>query len=142
MDPTNLTQRGLVLIVDDRKNWRETLEELLRADGHRVQTAGDLAEARSLLSAADFDVAILDIRLLDEARYDIQGLQLLKEIRASGDRPRVLILTGYVPPDTEARVKEVGADVFLFKSPPQGLDIVQFRQIIQQLVLQAQAPQS
>ena len=141
MKPTSSAQRGLVLIVDDRKNWRETLEELLQADGHRVQTAGDLADARALLSASDFDVAILDIRLLDEARHDVQGLELLREIRTAGDRPRVLILTGYAPPDTEARVKDLGADVFLFKGPPQGLDIVRFRQIIGELVQQAQDTQ-
>ncbi|MBN1887343.1 MAG: response regulator [Thermoflexales bacterium] len=136
MEPTGFLQ-GLVLVVDDRKNWRETLEELLQADGHQVRTASSLAEAKASLRAQDFDVAILDIRLLDESRYDVQGLQLLKEIKTMGLRASVIVMTGYAPPDTEACVQQAGADVFTFKTPQGGFDIVQFRATIRDLVQQA-----
>jgi DNA-binding NtrC family response regulator len=135
---TDRTLRGLVLIVDDQKNWRDTLEELLQAEGYQIRTSDNLAEARRLLSTADFDVGVLDIRLLNEDRYDIQGLQLLSEIKEAGLRTRVLVMTGYASPETEARVKEIGAEVFVFKSPPGGLDIGEFRQVIGRLVQEAQ----
>ncbi len=136
---TSPTPRGRVLIVDDQKNWRETLEELLQAEGYRVHTADTLAQARAILSDAEFDVAILDIRLLDEDRYDVQGLQLLKEIKTTGRRTEALILTGYVHPGTESRVKELGAATFLFKAPRHGLDIGEFRRAIGRLVHRARA---
>ncbi|HEY72312.1 MAG: hypothetical protein DRJ03_15885 [Chloroflexi bacterium] len=132
------SSQGLILIVDDQKNWRETLDELLQADGHQVQTSSSLDEARALLLTKDFDVAILDIRLLDERRYDIQGLELLQEIKTAGLRTCVLVMTGYAPPGTETHVQQIGAEVFTFKNPPQGLDIVQFRDTIRELVQQAQ----
>lgn len=138
MNMATPSSQGLILIVDDQKNWRETLEELLQADGHQVRTSSGLDEARALLLAEDFDVAILDIRLLDERRYDIQGLQLLHEIKTAGLRTCVLVMTGYAPPGTETRVQQIGAEVFTFKNPPQGLDIVQFRETIRGLVQQAQ----
>jgi DNA-binding NtrC family response regulator len=138
MGLTDRTPRGLILIVDDQRNWRDTLEELLQAEGYQVRTSDNLTEARGFLSATDFDVAVLDIRLLDEDRYDIQGLQLLSEIKETGLRTRVLVMTGYASPETEARVGEIGAEVFIFKSPPEGLDIVEFRQVIGRLVQQAQ----
>ena len=136
-----LPSSGSILIVDDQQNWRETLEELLLADGYQVRTAGTLMEARALLAAEDLDVAILDIRLLDEPRYDIQGLELLQEIRRRGLRVRVIVLTGYAPPGTQSRVEQIGAQVLAFKSPPQGLDIVEFRGTIRRLVQEAQALQ-
>jgi DNA-binding NtrC family response regulator len=138
MGLTDRTPRGLILIVDDQRNWRDTLDELLQAEGYQVRTSDNLTEARGLLSATDFDVAVLDIRLLDEDRYDIQGLQLLSEIKETGLRTRALVMTGYASPETEARVGEIGAEVFIFKSPPEGLDIVEFRQVIGRLVQQAQ----
>ncbi len=137
MNQDTVYPHGLVLIVDDQKNWRETLGELLGADSHQVRTSASLAEARTLLASEDFDVAIVDIRLLDDRRYDIQGLKILEEVRKSGLRTRVLVLTGYAPPGTEARVLEIGADVFAFKSPPEGLDIVAFREVIRKLVQEA-----
>ena len=138
MNPASLLSTGLILIVDDQRNWREALGEMLQADGHQVQTAASLTEARMRLEEEDFDVAIVDIRLLDERDHDIQGLELLQEIRKTGLRARVIVLTGYAPPGTRSRVHEIGAQVLAFKGPPQGLDIAEFRGIIRELVQEAQ----
>ena len=137
MNPAALPSEGLILIVDDQKNWRETLGELLQADGQQVRTAASLAEARALLTIKDFDVAIVDIRLLDERRYDIQGLKLLEEIHKSGLRTRTIVLTGYAPPGTELRMQEIGSEVFAFKSPPEGFSIIEFRETVRTLVQKA-----
>jgi CheY-like chemotaxis protein len=130
--------QGHILVVDDQKNWRETIGELLRDDGHQVQAVSSLVEAREILSVNIFDVVVLDIRLVDKDRHNVQGLEVLEEIKETNDKTRILVLTGFPTPETEARVKEMGAEVFVFKSPPEGLDIPQFRQVVRGLVQQAQ----
>lgn len=49
-----------VLVVDDDASVRETLSELLRAFGHHVTTAGDYAEAASMLEHPSWDVMLVD----------------------------------------------------------------------------------
>lgn len=53
-----------VLVVDDDASVRETLSELLRAFGHHVTTAGDYAEAASMLESMlgqpSWDVMLVD----------------------------------------------------------------------------------
>lgn len=137
MSPTIPASSGRVLIVDDQKNWRETLSELLQADGQDVMVAASLAEAQALFASNEFDVAIVDIRLLDERRYDIQGLRFLEEIHQSGLATRTLVLTGYAPPGTELRIRELGAETLTLKSPPEGFSIVEFRKTVRALVQEA-----
>lgn len=52
-----------VLVVDDEKNIRFTLREILRRDGHEAQVAEDAEAAKALLKVGDFDVVVTDIIL-------------------------------------------------------------------------------
>jgi ActR/RegA family two-component response regulator len=140
---TTAASEGRILIVDDQRNWRETLGEVLRADGQEVQVASTLAEAQELLASTEFDVAIVDIRLLDERRYDIQGLRFIEEIHHSGVATRTMVLTGYAPPGTELRIQELGAEALALKCPSAGFSITKFRKAVRALVQKARlAPRS
>ena len=133
MSGPNLSN-GHILIVDDQRNWRETLAELLTAEGYAVQTVENLVQARAVFWASTFDLVILDIRLQDREQHDVQGIEFLQEIKQTSYESRILVLTGYVAPDIEAKVKLLGAEMLVLKSPPQGFDINGFRQTVDDLV--------
>ena len=79
-----------VFLVDDHEVVRRGLAELLGGDPGLtvVGEAGTMAEAQSRIPAADPDVAVLDIRLPDGS-----GIDLCRELLATHDQLRCLILT-------------------------------------------------
>jgi CheY-like chemotaxis protein len=78
-------------VVDDNRDAADSVAELLRSNGHRVQRAYTAGEALDLLQGASFDAAILDIGL-----PDMSGYALARAIRTGGLRVGTLIaLSGY-----------------------------------------------
>ena len=79
-----------ILVVDDDASIREGLSRALARQGHGVELAGSLAEARAALARGAFDAVLLDIRLGDG-----DGLDLLAELRASRPELPVIMATAY-----------------------------------------------
>jgi DNA-binding response OmpR family regulator len=98
-----------VLVVEDDEAIADVLRRSLRAEGHEVRSAGDGAEALTAADQFTPDLVILDLGL---PRLD--GIEVLKRLRAEGDVP-VLILTART--ETENRVEglDSGADDYLPK---------------------------
>lgn len=103
------TPSARVLVVEDDEAIADVLRRSLRAEGHEVQSAGDGAQALTLAESFMPDLVILDLGL---PRLD--GIEVLKRLRADGDVP-VLILTART--ETEDRVEglDSGADDYLPK---------------------------
>jgi two-component system catabolic regulation response regulator CreB len=100
---------GRVLIVEDEPGIAESLAYLLEREAMVVTTAADLAHARAALAAAVPDVVILDLGLPDG-----NGLDLLRELRARGSVP-VLILTSRDAEMDRVVGLELGADDYITK---------------------------
>ena len=83
-------ERQRILVVDDEKNIRLTLVQALESAGMLVQTAGDGEEALRLLSEADFNLVLLDLKL-----PGMDGLEVLRRIRQSRPKLRVIIITAH-----------------------------------------------
>jgi two-component system phosphate regulon response regulator OmpR len=98
-----------ILVVDDDKRLRELLRRYLVANGFRVTTATDAANARATLKGMEFDVIVLDVMMPGES-----GLELTRALRAEGGVP-ILLLTAMA--ETEERIVglESGADDYLTK---------------------------
>ena len=133
---------GHVLIVDDLANWRETLSEVLSADGQMVYAASDPTEALRIVAEKPIDVAILDLRLEDKDFYDVRGMHLLQEIRKISPRTRVLMMTGFPSDGFLDKVLTVyRVDGFWLKNPVDTpFSIKDFRQEIRLLVEKAKSP--
>lgn len=101
-----------VLIVEDIKDARETLQELLELDGYHVEVAADGPEGLAKLLASPPDIALIDIGLPGLNGYELAS-------RARGDartaRVRLIALTGYGQPEDRARALEAGFDVHVVK---------------------------
>lgn len=83
-----------LLIVEDNVDMCETLADVFRKGGYKVQTAFSAGEAETILSRDLIDLVILDLKLPDES-----GLRVLQEIQEIDSDILVIMITA----DTNAR---------------------------------------
>lgn len=109
-----------VLIVDDHPVVRRGLKEVLQAEEDlELSEASNAHEALELMKQESFGLVILDLDLPGTS-----GLDLLKEIRRSHKKSRVLVLSVYPEDQFAVRVLKAGASGFLSKdAAPEELSI-------------------
>ncbi|MBT3378117.1 MAG: response regulator [Lentisphaerae bacterium] len=99
-----------ILVVDDERSMRITLQEFLCDDGHYVQVAGDAETALETLGNESFDVVVSDIILPRTS-----GVELLEQIREKSPDIQVIMMTGEPTVDTAASAVRSGAVDYLLK---------------------------
>lgn len=99
-----------VLMVEDAVDLAEGVIARLDRAGIVCDLAGCLNDARDFHAVQQYDAVVLDINLPDGS-----GLRFLREIRASGDRTPVLMLTALVSVDDRVEALDQGADDYLGK---------------------------
>ena len=99
-----------LLIVDDDERIRSLLQQFLVQSDYLVSTAEDAEQARTLLSAIEFDLIILDVMMPGQ-----DGISFTAEWRTLQNNTPILLLTARG--ETEDRIKglEAGADDYLPK---------------------------
>ena len=100
---------GRVLVVEDDVSIADVLRRTLRQEGHEVRSAGDGVEA--LKVAEDF---VPDLVVLDLGLPKLDGVEVLKRLRATSDVP-LLILTARTETDDRVQGLDTGADDYLVK---------------------------
>lgn len=125
-------QHGVILVVDDQQSWRELLLGILENDGHEVVIARNFQETKTLLNTKRFDLAIIDMRLVDSDVYNIEGMKVLQEVKRQHPGMKAIIFTGYPDPDQKIKAIEYyHADDYLEKVPGgKPLNIDEFSQKI------------
>jgi DNA-binding NtrC family response regulator len=101
-----------ILIADDEKNLRGSVERLLHLEGHRALQAADGEAALGLLGRDEIDLLILDLEM---PRRD--GMAVLEAMRAAGIDTPVIVLTGHGSIDRAVQAVRRGALDFLEKPP-------------------------
>jgi DNA-binding response OmpR family regulator len=100
-----------VLVVEDDDDGREFLHALLTSEGHAVESAAGLREARLRLGLAGALGGVAacdppcDVLLTDIGLADGNGWDLVREARARWPRLRIGVVTGWeaaAPPGTHA----------------------------------------
>ena len=104
-----------IALVDDDRNILTSVGMLLEQEGYHVRTYADGASALTALQATPPDLAILDIKM---PRMD--GLELLRRLRQSGDLP-VIFLTSKDEEIDELMGLNAGADDYIRKPFSQRL---------------------
>jgi two-component system response regulator MprA len=99
-----------LLVVDDDPSVREALALVLDLHGFEVSIAEDGREAIRTLAVAPPDAVILDVLM-----PGLDGLEVCRRIRASGDRTPVLMLTARSEVSERVAGLEAGADDYLAK---------------------------
>ena len=99
-----------ILVVDDEKNMRVTLADILRDEGHEVTTADCGEAAVRLCEASRFDVILMDVRM-----PGIDGVEAFRRIRLRDSDVRVIMVSAYSVAGLERDALELGAVAFLRK---------------------------
>ena len=99
-----------VLVVDDEPAVRAALDRALRLEGYDVELAGDGAEALHRLALGTPDAVVLDVMM-----PSVDGLEVCRRLRESGDRTPVLMLTARDSIENRVEGLDAGADDYLVK---------------------------
>ncbi len=102
--------RAAVLVVDDEPGMLHFIGKTLAPRLGQVEVAASAEEAETLLQKHRFDLVILDIALPGKS-----GIQLLREMRAQGERCEVVLITAFADLDTAIEALRAGASDFLLK---------------------------
>jgi two-component system OmpR family response regulator len=101
-----------VLLVEDDAQLGAYLKKALAEMGAVVDVAEDGREGLLMAAASDYDLLLLD-RMLPQ----VDGLTILRTLRASGDRTPVLILSALGDVDDRVEGLRAGGDDYLVKPP-------------------------
>jgi DNA-binding response OmpR family regulator len=110
--PATTARAGRILVVDDSDSNRDMLRRRLERQGYAVATAEHGRQALALLRAGGFDLVLLDVMM-----PEVDGYQVLREIKASPemrDLP-VIMISALDEIASVVRCIEMGAEDYLPK---------------------------
>lgn len=99
-----------ILIVDDERSMRELLTHILKAERNAVNCAPSAVDAINLMKSDIYDLVISDVRM-----PDMDGIELLEEIRRSSPDTMVILMTAFASLETARKAFKLGADDFIQK---------------------------
>jgi two-component system response regulator MprA len=102
-----------ILVVDDERAVRESLRRALELEGYEIELAADGQEALQLLETngdAQPDAIILDVLM-----PGVDGLEVCRRLRRSGNRVPVLMLTARDEIENRVAGLDAGADDYVTK---------------------------
>ncbi len=99
-----------ILVVDDDRAVRESLRRSLQFNGYQVETAGDGQQALESVTTARPDAMVLDVMM---PRLD--GLEVCRRLRSTGDDLPILVLTARDAVSDRVSGLDAGADDYLPK---------------------------
>ncbi len=108
-----------LLLVDDDEAFLKRLGRAMERRGFRVETAGSVAEALTVIAARPPAYAVVDLRLGDG-----NGLDVVETLRERRDDARVIVLTGYGAIASAVAAVKIGAIDYLSK-PADAAEVTQ-----------------
>ena len=116
-----------ILIVEDNEKNMKLVRDILRHDGHATLEAVTGADGLRLVVEARPDLVLLDIQL-----PDIDGIAVLREIRANPalDAIPVLAVSASVMPDERQKVVDSGFDALI----PKPIQLKPFRETVRRFL--------
>src|SRR6187551_1754054 len=105
-----------ILVADDEAGLREFLTDALELDEHTVVAARDGKEAAKLLDERGFDLVLTDLKM-----PGLDGMALLRKVRAEQPEIEVIVMTAHGTVDNAVEAMKLGAFEYLQK-PISGPD--------------------
>ena len=100
-----------VLIVDDEQLLVRTVSSVLKEAGYRIAAAGSAEQAEKyVFGDPPFDLIVLDNRLPKES-----GIELVRRLRESAVKSKVILMTAYETPEVKSEAKRLKVDRYLRK---------------------------
>ena len=113
-----------ILVVDDEKNMRITLADILLAESYVVETAASGEEAVALCESQKFDIVLMDVRM-----PGIDGIEAFRLIRRHCIGVKVIMMSAYSIEDLKKEALDDGAIAFL----PKPLDVEKVIKLVNEI---------
>lgn len=105
-----MDRKPLVLVVDDESIARKNLKHILSEENYNVVTAEDGQEAFAKVSGIDFDVVLTDFVM-----EGVDGMEVLRKVKAKSPQAEVIMMTGHVSVDMAVEAMKTGAFHYIKK---------------------------
>ncbi|MBL8221106.1 MAG: sigma-54-dependent Fis family transcriptional regulator, partial [Bryobacterales bacterium] len=102
--------RSSILIVDDERVVRESLEQWFADEDYEVTVAASGKDALAALARQRFDLALLDIKM-----PGMDGMELQARLHEADPELPVIIMTGYASVETAVQALKQGAYDYITK---------------------------
>jgi DNA-binding NtrC family response regulator len=102
--------KGVILVVDDEADIRESLEALLGLEGYSVDLAQNAAEGLHKLENRGYDLVLLDLMMPDRS-----GMEVLKEVRERDTDTPIFMITAYGSVEAAVMALKYGANDYFSK---------------------------
>ncbi len=105
-----MADRLTLLLLDDEPIVGKRLKPALAKIGCEVEVFEDPKEALKRIGEQEFDIVVTDIRM-----KDVDGIEVLEQVRKKSSRTKVIMITGYAMMETAREAMEKGAFDFIAK---------------------------
>lgn len=99
-----------ILVVDDKDSMRNMLTETLLEEGHRVDSASTGRKAVDLVRNKSYDLVLTDLKM-----PDVDGLQVLAEVKEIDSETAVILMTAFGTIEDAVAAMKLGAFDFVTK---------------------------
>ena len=110
--PLGSGEQQTVLFVEDNAPVRQSISEILRLSNYRILTASNGREALEIVTGFNEDI---DLIITDLLMPELGGVELLHELRKRNIGIKVLVMTGYISPETRDELESLGVCEYLSK---------------------------
>ena len=115
-----------VLVVDDEKNIRESVERYLKLEGIESVGAENGIAAKRLLSDEPFQAVVMDLKM-----PGMTGLELLEWLQSEGPRTPAIMISAYGEVHDAVDAMKLGAEDYIVKPFDPGELVVRLKKIIE-----------
>ncbi len=105
-----MNTNGRILVADDEEVMRDVLAALLSTESYAVDLAENGTQALEMVREREYGVVLLDLMM-----PDMDGFQVLEELKKSGNSPKVVMLTAFASYDKAVKATKLGAYTFIDK---------------------------
>ena len=114
------TPRAHILVVDDEKHQRESLQMILEDEGYRVTVAADGREALARAAEARPEVVLTDLKM-----PGLSGMDVVRSLHEGPLAPKIILITAHGSVERAREAHKLGA--FDYMSKPVVADELLFR---------------
>ena len=108
-----------ILVVDDEKGMRDTLQIMLEKEGFEVDLAVNGVEAFEKFKKGEYDLVLTDLKM-----PELGGIGLIEAMTSKSDIP-IIIMTAYATKDEAIKALNLGASFFIEK-PFKKLELMNY----------------